>query len=268
MNNRKLANIKTMKTHIIPVLTVLALATLPATAQQTYLGTGDSDGPSAWQDGAGITEVDINNTANNITFTIDSNDPQASWIFYAVEIQQVGLGGSGYSGFANPYGPAVGISTGVNAVLDTVGNSSGLSGNAYTFGNSSTPTSSLWIPSFVPGGTASSFSITVPLSSLGLAVGNSFYFDVVSSYTSPAGQAAYGSLDASGWLPESDNNWAPWNGTSYYDSVLGISNGNDTDFGTAASEYTVVGVPEPATCVLMGMGALAMIRRSLRRNVQ
>ena len=70
---------------------------------------------------AGISSVVVNNDANNITFTINSTQPQASYIFYAIEIQTIGQAGSGYTGFCESFGPAVGISSGENAVIDTYG---------------------------------------------------------------------------------------------------------------------------------------------------
>jgi hypothetical protein len=246
-----------MKTSVIPVISLLTLAALPAVAQETYVGTGVADGTTA--DGDGFTSVVVNNTANNISFTLNTSAPMASYIFYAIEIQQLGQGGSGYSGFANPWGPAVGISSGENALINTYGTGATpmiYSGGSWVAG-SGTP--------YTAGGTGTpSATITVPLSSLGLSLGSSFYFDVVSSYTANndgGPQAAYGALDNTGYLPESDGKYQPYDGSAYYDSATSPG----SIFGTAATEYTVV--PEPATCVLMGMGALAMIRRSLCRKV-
>jgi hypothetical protein len=263
-NNRKLLSIKTTKTmktkpYIIPVVTLLTLAASPVIAQETYYGTGDIDGPTAYYDGAGIGSVVVNNDANNIDFTINSTYSMASWIFYAVEIQQVGLGASGSTALVNPWGPIVGISSGENAVIDTYG--TGATPLLYSGGS--------WVQGtgvpYTAGGTGATYaSFAVPLSSLGLSVGSSFYFDVVSSYTAWANggpQGAYAALDNSGWPEMTDSTWTPWDGgTGAYDS----STSPGSFFGTAATEYTVV--PEPSTCVLIGMGALAMIRR-LRRNV-
>jgi hypothetical protein len=94
-----------------------------------------------------------------------------------------------------------------------------------------------------------------------LSAGNSFYFDVVSSYANPTAQSAYGALDSLGYPAESDNKYTPWNGTSYYDSATDTVG---TIFGTAASEYTVVAVPEPTSLALLGLGGLVVI---LRRKV-
>ena len=242
------------KTAFISALTLSMLAALPAAAQSIYAGSGVADGGGP-ADGAAFSSVVVNNSASTINFTINSTQPMASYIFYSIEIQQVGQGANGYAGFANPWDPAVGISTGENALINTYG--SGATPIMYSGGN--------WVSgssvNYDAGGTGSTLaSITVPLSSLGLSAGNSFYFDVVSSYTNPGGQAAYGALDNTGYIPESDNNYAPWNGTSYYDSATSPN----SFFGTAASEYTVQAVPEPSTLALIGLGALGMLRRSLR----
>ena len=123
--------------------------------------------------------------------------------------------------------------------------------------------------SYTAGGTGDTFAtITVPLSSLGLNVGNSFYFDAVSTYTAQSDggpQAAYGALDNTGYLPESDGRYEPYDGTAYYDSATSPG----STFGTSATEYTIQAVPEPAACALMGLGAMAlgMISR-VRRNAR
>jgi hypothetical protein len=230
----------------------LAFTGLPALAT-TYTGTGDALASSP-ADGAGISSVVVNNDANNITFTINSTEAQASYIFYGIEIQIIGQAGSGYTGFVNPFGPAVGISTGENAVIDTYG--TGATPYLYNSG---------WVAgtsvSYAAGGTGNTFAtITVPQSSLGLTAGDSFYFDVVSTYTAQANggpQAAYGALDNTGYLPESDGNYQPYNGTSHYDSATSAG----TTFGTAATEFTVQAVPEPGICALVGLGALGLMRR-------
>lgn len=223
------------------IIAALTLAMLPAKAQVTYPGPGVADGTTA--DGNGITSVVINNDANNIIFTINSSAAQASYIFYAIEIQHIGQAGSGDTGLFNPWGPAIGISTGENALINTYG--TGASALTYSGGTWTQNASA----SYTAGGTGSTFSqITLPLTSLGLSAGNSFYFDVISTYTSIQNgypQAAYGALDNTGYLPESDGLYQPWNPNghqSFYDSATS----SGSTFGTAATMYTVQPVPEPA----------------------
>ena len=197
-------------------------------AATTYLGPGTANGTGA-NDGAGISSVVIGNTASNITFTINSSQPMASYIFYTIQIQKVGQGGSGYAGFSNPAGPQLGISTGVNALINTYG--TGATPLTYNGG---------WLQgsgrNYDAGGTGSTFAhMTFSLSELGLQMGDSFYFDVVSSYTNPQGQAAFGALASTGYPAESDGLYTPWNLTSHYDSA---TDANST-FNSGATVYTV-----------------------------
>ena len=245
-----------MKTIVSLVSALTALAASTAMAQTTYPGSGVADG-SAPADGGAFNSVVISNSASTISFTINSAQPMASYIFYSIELQMVGQAGSGYTGLVNPWGPHVGISTGVNALINTYGSgATPLTYNGSWVSGSGT--------SYAAGGTGfNSATITLPLSSLGLSLGNSFNFDVVSSYTGgTSGQAAYGTLDNTGYLPESDNSYQPWLGSNFYDSATSAG----TTFGTVADLYTIV--PEPASCALMGLGALALIRRVARQNVK
>jgi len=250
-------------TSLLSVLVCVAISS--AMAQSTYTGTGHANGTTA--DGDGISSVVVNNDANNISFTINSTVNQASYMFYAIDIQIVGQASSGYTGFSNPIfssgGPALGISTGENAVLDE----SGGTFNAYTFGGTWTQNAS---GSVAAGGTGNTFAtITVSLSSLGLSAGNSFYFDTVSTYTSWANggpQSAYGALDSVGGYPaESNGSYQPYNNDNYYDSATDAAG---TTFGTAESLYTVTPAPEPTACALMGLGALVMMGCVIRGKIQ
>lgn len=215
-----------------------------AHGQQIYTGP-------AVADGGAISSVDIDNTASTITFTINSTQPMASYIFYAIEIQD---GPGGDTSLVNPWGPHVGFSTGVNALINTYGTGA----SALTFAGG-TWTQNGPGQSFDAGGTGSSFAtMTFSLTSLGLSLGSTFNFDVVSSYTSPGGQAAYSALDNTGYLAESDNSYEPWLGSNFYDSA--------TAGGSTLNSYTVTAVPEPSVAALLGVGGLVLARRKWRRN--
>jgi hypothetical protein len=231
------------------VMVALAIAALPSQAA-TYSGTGNVNGGGA-VDGAGISSVVVNNDASSITFTINSSQAQASYIFYSIELQIVGQAGSGDTSLLNPWGEHVGISTGENALINTWGTGATpgtYGGGVWTMGAGA---------SYAAGGTGFTYAtMTVPLSSLNLSLGQSFYFDVVSSYASPGGQAAYGALDNTSWPAESDGSYQPWLGSNYYNSA---TDAGGTTFGTAATLYTVV--PEPVGCALLGLGSLLVFIR-------
>lgn len=228
------------------VATAMGIAFAHATV---YSGPGVADG-SAANDGGAISSVDIESTASTITFTIDSTEPMASYIFYSIELQ---YGSGGDTSLVNPWGPHAGMSTGLNALVNTYGTGA----SALTY-NGGTWTQNGPGQSFDAGGTGSSFAtMTFSLSSLGLSAGSTFNFDVVSSYTSPGGQAAYGALDNTGYLPESDNSYQPWLGSNFYDSA--------TASGSMLNSYTVV--PEPSVAALAGLSGLALIRRLWRSKV-
>ena len=238
---------------IASILAVLALIALPASAA-TYTGTGNVNGGAA-ADGGGIGSVNINNTASTITFTINSTQPMASYIFYAIELQLIGAP-VGSTALVNPWGPRIGISTGENALINTYG--TGATALTYSGGWVTGPS-----VSYAAGGTASSFAtMTFALSDLGLNLGDSFYFDTVSTYTSGT-QSAYGALDNTSWPAESDSAYTPWNNTSSYDSA---TDAGGTLFGTAATRYTVTAVPEPATLALLSGGIVLLIAQCWRRR--
>ncbi|HLX95626.1 MAG TPA: PEP-CTERM sorting domain-containing protein [Verrucomicrobiae bacterium] len=243
--------------YVTSAIAALTMAVLPATAA-TYTGPGTANGGGA--SGEGISSVVINNTATDITFTINSSAVQSQYVQYFILMQYVGQGASGSTallnsaGALNGWGPSLGISTGENAF-------------AATYNTGATPayySGGVWNQgsgvSYTAGGTGFTFnSFTLSLSSLGLSVGQSFYFDVVSSYPNGIGQSAYGSLDSIGGYPaETDNSYTPWLGSNAYDAATDASG---TTFGTAASLYTVSSVPEPAISALLGLGTLLMIMR-------
>jgi hypothetical protein len=238
---------------ILPRLTIgLATTALSITLAHAtvYTGPGVADGSGA-NDGGAISSVDINNTGSTITFTINSTQPMASYIFYSIELQ---YGSGGDTSLMNPWGPHVGMSTGVNALVNTYGTGA----SALTYGGGTWTQNAS--QNFDAGGTGSSFAtMTFSLSSLGLSAGSTFNFDVVSSYTSnPSGQAAYSALDNTGYLAESDNSYQPWLGSNFYDSA--------TAGGSTLNSYTVAAVPEPSVAALFGLSGLVLARRTCRRK--
>jgi hypothetical protein len=235
------------------------LTVFPGIASATfYAGPGTANGGGG--DGTAITGVAVTNDNSNIYFTINSTEAEDAYTFYEVELQIAGQPVGDTSLTNNPYtAPNVGISTGVNSLLDTYGNYMQGGYDAYTWSGTS------WTHQggtlFSAGGTGNtSATLTVPLSELGLSIGSSFLFDVVSSYTNPVGQGAYGALDSTGYPAETNGSYNPYTPPVSYDSAM---DANST-FNSGASRYTVTAVPEPASLGLLCVSGLMLGMRRRR----
>jgi hypothetical protein len=249
-----------MKTLSIATIAIAALtmSSLTGQAQVTYSSQNGAWANGGYSDGAGISSVMVNNDANNISYTFNTSQPIDAYPEYFILIQEVGLGGSGSTALLNSanalngWGPSLGISTGENAYLATWNGLGGASAVTYSSGTWTQNYSAAGAVS--AGGVGSSFiTLTVPISSLGLSAGSQFYFDAVSSYGNPTGQAAYSALDTMTHPEETDAGSTPWNGTSAFDAATDPAG---TVFGTPTSEYTITAAPEPATAALLGLGTL------------
>jgi hypothetical protein len=246
----------------VPLLAAMSVA-FSATAATFTDATGDNyGGPEV-----DIASVAVNNDANNITFQINMNtaaDLGANhFANYEVGIQvNGGVGGqtaingtfgTGNPAAGNPYGNAVGISTGENFFIGSFLTSPGnFSGGAQLFSYSST-TGWTQVGATAPitevtTGTPST-AFTFPLAALGLTPGSSFKFDVYTSFGSP--QGAYDALDNASLPPGA----APFSGGTY-DSA--------TAEGSVLPTYVV---PEPTTIALAVLGGgLLVVSRARRRK--
>jgi hypothetical protein len=231
------------------------LTVVPGIASASvYPGPGTADGGGG--DGTAISSVVVTNDSSNISFTINTTESMASYVFYEVELQIAGQPVGDTSLTNNPYtAPNVGISSGVNSLLDTYFNYMQGGYDSYTWSAGWNHTGGTL---FSAGGVGDTFAtLTVPLSQLGLSIGSSFLFDVVSSYTNPTGQSAYGALDSTGYPAETDNSYKPYLGTNDYDSASDAS----STFNSGASLYTVTAVPEPASIGLLCASGLMLCMR-------
>ena len=219
-----------------------------------------------------ISNVVVTNDATNITFQINLNTaanigPSAAhFANYEIGIQIPGHEANGQTlingsfgtgtGNGNPYGNAAGISTGENYWVGSFLDGTGFSGGAdlYSF---STATGWTQVGARAPisevytGTPSTSFSF--PLLGLGLNPGDTFKFDVWTSFGSP--QGAYDALDNTTGTPNSGG-LAPYSGGTY-DSA--------TAPGSTLAMYTVAAVPEPSSLVLATCG-ISLLGLDIRRR--
>jgi hypothetical protein len=228
----------------------LLCAITPAT---TSLGVnfadvaGDNYGPTY----VDITSVDVTSDATNLTFQINLNPAANLLTSDGSQIYgkyQIGFqtGESGNTAVTNPYGNPIGISggTGVDYWIGSWADNSptepfGGGAQLYQYVGG-TPTLIAGIGTNAPfidvpvtlG--ATSTTIVIPLGSLGLAQGDTFKFDVYTTFGNPGGQSAY---DALGKATQTTAPGTPYAPVTPYDSSTAGTAGAST-----LLSYTVGGV--------------------------
>jgi hypothetical protein len=261
--NRSLSYRYLLVLSLVAVATAIGLsvAARAATAATYTDATGDNyGGPEV-----DISNVVVTNDATNLYFQINLNTaanigPTANrYANYEIGIKTGAAGGqtaingtfgTGNPAAGNPYGNSVGISTGENFFIGSFLDGTSFSGGAELFSYTSLPTDWTKIGSTAPitevytGTPSTAFSF--PLASLGLSAGNTFKFDVWTSFGSP--QGAYDALDNTTGTPNSGG-LAPYSGGAY-DSA--------TASGSVLASYTVA-VPEPCSIVLAAIGGCGLL---------
>jgi hypothetical protein len=241
-------------------------------AAATYTDTvGDNNGGGADEDIIGAV---ITNDASNINFTIDLNtsanlaSSDASYEHVELALQ---TGAGGYTSLSNPFGESIGISSGWNYYAlgyfyTPTGGTAGTFGADLYSGTAAgyAAITSAYTTSDVVTGTPS-VTISVPLATLGLSPGSTFYFDAYTTYNG-GGQGAYDALDNPTYTAGT-----PYGGTYFtaYDSnpngsVGGVQQQTNSQFGTAAYQYTVTSIPEPVSTALVGLVGIGLLSRRRR----
>jgi len=216
---------------LLSILAALACAS-SAKAVGYADATGDFTGGNIDLD---ISSVSVINDATTLTFTINlaGNPGNNNWYNFYVGISEnlfAGVGGNFNA--AGGYGKDIKMSQGgmdfVLASYPFFGGYDLKTWNGASW-NQATGSASL---------NATSVTIPVSLASLGLSAGSSFTFDVWASTS--GGDTVLDAL--------SDNTSRSWNSSPF-------------DTGANALSYTVESIPEPASCALLGLGGLLILRR-------
>jgi hypothetical protein len=261
-----------MRYRLLPAILIPVLSLSSGAWATMYLDATGSDhygGPEV-----DIADVVITNDASNITFHIDMN-PSADlgtnhFANYEIGIQKgTGAGGqtaingtfgTGDPTAGTPWGNSVGISTGMNYFIGSFlyppGPPFSYNGGAQLYSYSSasgwTQVGSSVTTNEVATGTPFT-AFTFPLSSLGLNPGDSFHFDVWTTFGSP--QGAYDALDNAASPANS-----PFGSSPAYDSATAAG----STFATTV--YTVTpAVPEPMSAGLLMAGLIGTIGIRRRR---
>ncbi len=213
-----------------------------------------------------ISSVVITNDASNIYFQINLNpgttsDPLAggtgtnpspvdlltndnqTYGLYEIEMETAAGGGS--TAISNPYGEPIGISTGMNYWVAAWTNQSGTS----TAGSDGSAiyqySSSAWNQLAVgtgtdtgpyPSETATSLLIPYSLSTLGLSVGSTFNFDVVTTFGNTA-EGVYDALDSGAAATAAAGN-QPWDATPYDSATATGSTYSTTTYTITTPAFT------------------------------
>jgi hypothetical protein len=250
----------------------MVLYTANIASASIYTDT-DGDVAGSGNQAADITSVDITNDASNLTIQINldtaANLSSNHYVNYEIGIQ-TGTGSlAGQTAISNPYGSPIGISTGMYDWIPIYVYNDGSYGyvagaQMYQWNGSSlaqnvgsTSITSTGLVSGPGSGTLNpSVTVVFPLANLGpsgLVAGNSFNFDVWTTYSS---QGAYDALDNPGTTDPTPGTTDPWNNYPY-DSA--------TFPGSTLNSYTVAAAPEPASAAMVGLTAAALgMRRRCR----
>jgi hypothetical protein len=244
------------------LLTVTAAAFLAVSANlQAAEGTNSPYTDAAGDIGAGISTgsgtldilgMEVTNNATDITFklTVNGNVNTTDWGKFMIGFATGGTGtttGNGWNRPINLSSPIGGMDYWIGSWVD-----SGGSAQFFSYDGASWDGQSALLAAFsFAGGATSTLTYTATLASLGLSVGETFYFDAYSSGGGPGD----GAIDALANPNVSITDW----GQSYTSSTTGSS-------GPGLNSYQVV--PEPSTVALLALSALGVAGYAARRRAR
>jgi len=214
-------------------LGIIGAATIPASAAIFNDATGENFDGNAHMD---IASVEVTNDATNLTVKVTLNGSIASpndWGKYMMGIDSTAGGDSAGNGWGRPISMP-GMDYWIGSWVDSGGGIQLWNYNGASWVGLAAPILAI--------GT-NSVTWTIPQTSLGLTIGNSFNFDV---YTAGGG-GGDSANDASSNASQSTTGWS-----GPYNSSTNVSN------------YTLTAIPEPGVLGLFGLAGLALIRRCRR----
>ena len=235
-----------MKTKLAILLALSGLS-LPVGAV-TYLdNAGDIDPGIATGNGTlDILSMEVTNTPSDIVFqlTLNGNVSSTDWGKFMIGIATGGPGtitGNGWNRPINLDSPIGGMDYWVGSWVD-----SGSGAQLYSYNGANWSGPSALGGYSVASGATSTLTYTIPLSSLGLAINDTFYFDAYSS----GGGGADSAVDA---LANPNVSITSWSQT-YTSSTVGSG-------GLGLNSYTVVPEASHAMLFLAGLAAFGWRRR-------
>ena len=194
-----------------------------------------------------ILSMEVTHNATDLMFslTLNGNITTTDWGNFMIGISTGGTGTPTGNGWARPINldsPVTDMDFWIGSWVNSGGGSQLWSYNGASWSGPA----ALGSYSFTPG-TQSVIDYMVPLATLGLSNGDTFYFDAYSS----GGGGTDSAVDA---LSNPNVSVTTW--TQTYTSSA----------GTGLSSYTVSAIPEPATMSLIGLGALSVLGLRRRRR--